>query len=312
MNLQLEIARPVRALIALLLFASFGALTGCRKPKAVSSTTQVHRDRSAGYLLKRYERNEFMYDWLGIKIDAEIVTMGKTESFKANIRMKRDSVIWVSISPALGIEVFRVLITPDSVKYISRIPDDKYFYLGGFETITDVAKVDMDFHMLQDILIGNAVGIDKDEGKFRTEIDENKYLLISRYKRRVRRIVGVNERKLSPGDTIVVNPNDPRYQRSVRRSDEEDLIISRYWLEPENYRLVKSLFNDLLNQRTVEINYESFEQEGEQFYPSRCRLNVRSAAHQQEISFRILKLALNKPYDFPFEIPSDFTRKMNP
>ena len=41
--------------------------------------------------------------------------MGQTGTFTLNVRMARDSVIWMSISPALGVEAARVLLTPDSV-----------------------------------------------------------------------------------------------------------------------------------------------------------------------------------------------------
>jgi Domain of unknown function (DUF4292) len=295
-------------LLALMLFTA-----SCKKTKGSTATVDPIKERTSGYLLKRQERNEFKFDWVGMKIDAEVQTLGETQGFKATIRMKRDSVIWISISPALGIEVFRVVVTPDSVKYLSKLPDDKYYFCGGFAALSEKVHLDMDFTMLQDLLMGNAIGLDREEGKFRSEIDDNKYLLVSKYKRRVRRVVGIDDRHLQPQDTITVNPNDPRYQRTIRRSDEDDnLIITRYWLEPENFRLVKSIFNDLINQRTVEINYSEFEQEGEQYYPRDCRIHVKSPKHEQEIQFHVMRIATDKTYEFPFEIPDDFERRLNP
>ncbi|MFZ4784266.1 MAG: DUF4292 domain-containing protein [Flavobacteriales bacterium] len=293
----------------ILLFSLAMMAVGCKSGK---DTTQLEplKDKSAAFLLRRYDRNKFEYDWVGMKIDVDVKTLGETQGFNATVRMKKDSIISISISPALGIEVFQILISPDSVKYISKIPDNKYYYLGGFETITDVAKVDLDFEMLQDILIGNAIGLEKDDAKFRSSVDDRTYLLTSKYKRKVRRVVGIDDRKLAPDDTIVVNPNDPRYQKTVRKSDEEDLVVSRYWLEPDNFRLVRSIFNDLLNQRTVEITYSDFAQEGEQFYPKTGKLQVTDAGQQQEIEFRVKRLTVGKPYEITFEIPEDFERKL--
>jgi hypothetical protein len=165
--------------------------------------------------------------------------------------------------------------------------------------------------MLQDLLLGNAIGLDREEGKFRSEIDDNNYLLVSKYKRKVRRVVGIDDRRLQPEDTIVVNPNDARYQRTMRRNEDEDLIITRYWLEPENFRLVKSIFNDLTNQRTVEINYSNFAEEELQFYPKECKIKTKTADSDQEINFEILRLATDKTYEFPFEIPEGMERKKN-
>jgi hypothetical protein len=262
-------------------------------------------------LLKHYERNEFKYDWIGMRIDAEVRTLGESQGFKATVRMRKDSVIWLSISPALGIEVFKAKITPDSLMFVSKIPDNRYYYMGRFESLSEIVKTDLDFDMLQELLVGNAMGLERDEGKFRTEIDDNKHLLISKYKRRVKKVVGVDDRKLSPSDTLVVNPNDKRYQRAVKKN-EEDLIISRYWLDPVHYKLARSLFNDLVHNRTMEINYSDFKAEGDVIYPSKCVMSVRDLKQQQELEFQVNKIVINKPYETPFEIPEDMPRKETP
>ncbi|MCC6599284.1 MAG: DUF4292 domain-containing protein [Crocinitomicaceae bacterium] len=287
-------------------------LSSCRTSKKAIEERDPLRNHSSGYLLKQYEKNEFNYQWLRMKVDVNVKTPNEATGFKANIRMKSDSVIWISVTPLLGIEVFRILITKDSVKYISRIPENKYYYTGGFSSVSNVAKIDLDFNMLQDLLIGNAVGLDKEEGRFRSEIDNDKYLLISKYKRRIRKVVGVDDRKLNPNDSIVVHPNDPRYQRAVKKSEDEDLIVSRYWLEPNNFRLVKCIFNDLFNLRTVQIEYDGFEQHEEQFFPKNSRLFVKDPKGEQEISFHIIRIATDETFDFPYEIPEDFERKLNP
>lgn len=289
--------------------------SSCRKTKEATATREPLKERGAGFLLKRYERNEFDFQWLGMKIDAEFLRLGDTQGFKANVRMKKDSVIWISISPALGIEVFRVKITPDSLQYVSKIPDNKYYYSGPYEALNAIVHTDLDFEMLQEIFVGNAIGLEKDEGKFRTEVDDEKYLLVSKYKRRIRRVVGVDDRKLDPNDTIVVNPNDRRYQRAVRKN-EDDLIVSRYWLEPDNFRLVRSIFDDLLRQRTIKIEYRDFKSDGQeenaQVYPSRCVMNIRDTQGETRVEYEITKLVLNKPYETALDIPEDFERRLNP
>jgi hypothetical protein len=284
-------------------------LVACRSKKDSAKSKEPIKHRTAGHLLRNYERNQFDFEWIGMKIDAESVTMGETQGFKATLRMRKDSAIWVSISPALGIEVFRILITPDSLSMISKIPDNKFYYQGGFEVLSAMLGTEIDFDMLQNLLVGNALGLDKDEGRFRSEVDESTHLLISKYKRKVRRVVGVDDRKLED-DTIVINPNDPRYQRTIRRLDENDeMIISRYWLEPEKYRLVKSIFNDLIAQRSLEVWYADFEPNNEQYYPALIRLKVVNPQITRELNLEITKLVSDRTFEFTFEIPEDFPKK---
>ena len=45
----------------------------------------------------------------------------KTSKINANIRAIKDSLIWISVRAGLGIEIFRTVITPDSVHYINHI-----------------------------------------------------------------------------------------------------------------------------------------------------------------------------------------------
>jgi hypothetical protein len=296
--------------IYIVLISLISMTWACKGGKSASTEKKEPiRHRTAGHLLRNYERNRFEFEWVGMKIDAESITMGETQGFKATLRMRRDSAIWVSISPALGIEVIRILLTPDSLKLISKVPDNKYYFAGRFSELSDMLGTEIDFDMLQNLLVGNALGLDRDEGRFRSEEDDQLHLLISRYKRRVRRVVGVDDRKLED-DTIVVNPNDPRYQRTIRRLEEgDDLIISRYWLDPEHYRLLKSVFNDLVAQRALEVKYDDFQPNGEQFYPSDIRLKVSNPQGAREMNLEVTKFVTDKKFEFTFEIPEDYVRK---
>ncbi|MBL7941603.1 MAG: DUF4292 domain-containing protein, partial [Flavobacteriales bacterium] len=213
---------------------------------------------------------------------------------------------------ALGIEVLRVMITPDSVKYVSKIPDNKYYYEGDFEVVNEMVKTNIDFDMLQDILVGNAIGLEKDEGKFRSEIDGSRYLLTSRYKRKVKKVVGVDDKDMETVDTIAYNPNDRRYQRAVEKADDGELVISRYWLNGETYRLEKSVFDDLLHKRTIEIEYSDFEEVDGQFYPSKCLVRIHDWNQVNELRFTIDRISAGKAYELEYEVPEGFERRSNP
>ena len=296
-------------LVMLFLFALATMLFSACKTSERASKEKAMKNRTAGFVLKHYDDARFDYDWLGMKVDADFGTEEESSGFKATIRMRKDSLIWVSITPALGIEMIRVMITPDSLKYLSKIPDNKFYYLGTFEDVNRLVGTSFDFEMLQQLLVGNAIGLEKDERRFRSEVDGDDYLLISKYRRKVRRMVGVDDRKLE-SDTILVNPDDPRYQRTMRKSEDSDeLIVSRYWFEAAQFRLIKSVFNDLLRQRTLDIAYSDFRADGEQFYPAKCRLTISSPQVKQVLNYEITKLSSGKAYDFPFDIPDDYARK---
>lgn len=78
--------------------------------------------------------------------------------FNAFVRIQKDSVIWISVIAALGIEAFRVHITPDSVKIIDKL--DKEVQFQSVEYIKELIKLPIDFFTLQDIIVGNPVFLD--------------------------------------------------------------------------------------------------------------------------------------------------------
>ena len=69
------------------------------------------------------------------------------------VRMHRDSVIWISVVPGFGIEAARVKITPDSVYMVNRL--QRNYFAGDYTLIKDKFKVDVNFKLVQAILLGN-------------------------------------------------------------------------------------------------------------------------------------------------------------
>ena len=68
------------------------------------------------------------YEWMTAKMNGELEVrseeMGAESeewSFTGNLRMKRDSTVWMSISAFMGMESIRTLVTQDSVFLVNRI-----------------------------------------------------------------------------------------------------------------------------------------------------------------------------------------------
>jgi len=79
---------------------------------------------------------------------------GKVSS-GVTVRMLRDSVIWISVVPGFGIEAARLKITPDSVYMVNRL--QRNYFVGDYTLIKDKFKVDVDFKIVQAILLGNYI-----------------------------------------------------------------------------------------------------------------------------------------------------------
>jgi hypothetical protein len=68
-------------------------------------------------------------------------------------RIKKDSIIWMTVSPGLNIEVMRCLIRPDSIFILDKI-NNKYSEYG-LDYLKSTLNLDISFHNLQAMIVGN-------------------------------------------------------------------------------------------------------------------------------------------------------------
>ncbi len=99
-------------------------------------------------------RLRFEPDWFSSSTKIDFKDQGSSTQFKANIRMRRDSAIWISVTPGfVKVEVGRALITRDSIKVLDRL--NKQVYLAGIDYMQQFTKYPFDFDDLQNLLLGN-------------------------------------------------------------------------------------------------------------------------------------------------------------
>lgn len=80
---------------------------------------------------------------------------GKDLDFTAHIRLKKDSVIWVSVVLGGIIQVARAIITPDSFKAI--LNTERKAFVGPVSRVKEVLPEGLDFYTLQNLLLGNRI-----------------------------------------------------------------------------------------------------------------------------------------------------------
>jgi hypothetical protein len=77
-------------------------------------------------------------------------------NFSATIRMKKDSVIWISISPGMGIEVYRIMVTKDSIRILDRL--HKSYISRGVDYVGQFVSYPVNLREMQKIIAGVPIG----------------------------------------------------------------------------------------------------------------------------------------------------------
>ena len=284
-------------------------LSGCSNERRLAKGKPL-RNLPPNAILETADAAALQWDWISMKVDAEVSGPERKDSFKATVRMAKDSVIWMSLTPALGVEVVRVMLTQDSVHMFSKIPGNKFAFTGSYESISEWVGTPMSFGNVQDLLTGRPMGLNPEEDKFLSRVDEQQYALIGKYKRPVRRLVGADDRDLAPDDSLAMEASERRHERMRNRKEEEELLVKRHWFDGLTFDPVRDVFDDLYYLRTVTIEREDFvlEEHAEMpvgRWPQHIMLTLQAPEGNAEIDLEITRSKLNKPTDFPFEVPAN-------
>ncbi|MAO71531.1 MAG: hypothetical protein CMD02_03355 [Flavobacteriales bacterium] len=134
----------------LIIFISLGA-SSCSLLK--NNTIEIEKITNKNNIKTRVKELNISPNWLSINSKIKIEKEGQNTIVNANIRVKKDSVIWVSLKAPLGIEVLRTLITPDSIYFMSRM--DKTYFIKPISHIKEVVKTSINFFQFQQILFSS-------------------------------------------------------------------------------------------------------------------------------------------------------------
>ncbi|WP_400193352.1 DUF4292 domain-containing protein [Hymenobacter sp. B81] len=124
------------------------SLGACHRRLAPTQSTAAPATPPAPAVMAR----NLDFTYLSAKGKAQIDANGEKYSANVNLRMRKDSVIWLSAS-LLGIEGVRAIITPDSVQVINKL--EKTFYAGNFTYLSRQFNVPVTFAQVQALLLGD-------------------------------------------------------------------------------------------------------------------------------------------------------------
>jgi hypothetical protein len=158
--------------IALVLIAA--ASTSCRSTKKISEAiqkkdttavivTMPQREDTAmlvNELIENINRNQINFNTFSAKIKVDYWnSKGKQPDFTANVRIKKDSLIWVSIGD-LGFEGIRILISPDSIKLLNKL--ENTYTQKPLSYVQEVSQIPFTFMDIQNLLVGNLIFFNRD------------------------------------------------------------------------------------------------------------------------------------------------------
>lgn len=236
-------------------------------------------DSSAQAIYLMMNNHAFLPEWFSAKANVESQSEDNKLDFNVHIRNKKDSAIWISITPLLGIEAARVLITKDSLYLIDRI--NNQYARTDFSFLNERYNIEVNFSMLQSLLLGNFFPY-KHENKFTSVYLEDSVIILSTLKKRA-------------------------LKRSLEEKDLNKPVVQDLSIHPINFRVLKNDIEDDHIQKKLNISYTNFVQTEKGDFPLQHQTDLRA---QKNFSFRIQfnKIGTEGPLELPFSIPEKYSQ----
>jgi hypothetical protein len=125
-------------------------------PITIEDTTSINENAKA-YLLS-IQKNEIEYQWFAARLSVEYNDGKIEQSFNATLRMRKDSIVWLSLYGPFGIEGGRILITKDSLQIINRLSGE--YSKRPLSSLKNYLPIQADLRQLQDFILGYCLKFD--------------------------------------------------------------------------------------------------------------------------------------------------------
>jgi hypothetical protein len=213
------------------------------------------------------------YSNLEIRFNMSYANSSQSTDLKGTIKMTKDSLIWISLSPGLGIEGIRFMCNKDSIFILDRL--HKTFIKSNYSYVKKEWNVDVDFNSLQAILTGDFF--------IYPSVYDGKKEFVSNF--------------------IIKNDSDGlEIYRKTQNNIENLLKIDRSIFKISDY-----IINDVNEMRNFSLIY-SFNKLSEGFqFPKKVSIKSNNAGKFLNIELDYTKILINNNPTFSFTIPANYS-----
>lgn len=274
-------------------FALFSFTYGCKHKKKMQKqrdqiitvqTDTISKCRldykNSKSLTRNIKESEIKYEWLYLKSNVSTLFEGEDKSFDAKVKLRKDSLMLITIE-LLSIDFAKVWISRDSIKMVDY--HHKKYFKGDFNYINNLLNADLDFNVIQSVIIGNSAEFKEDDEKLKPVTDRENccYMLSTERKKRLRRIEKGQEDVKKALQIITMNPN--------------------------NFKITKNEFIDPESNRTFIANYSNFKSNDSLFAPYNVNIDIK-AEKNMNIKIEYVRIEKDKPQRFNFSIPTKYDK----
>lgn len=243
----------------ILIVLSMIVLSSCKSTKSIA-TGELDASLSSKKVIQNHYQNELQFETMSGKVKIDYSDGENSQGVSVSLRMKKDEVIW--ISAPLG--MVKAHITPEKVSFYNRLQNE--YFDGDYGYLSDILGTEVDFQLLQNLLIGNAV----------LDLRKDKYAL-----------------------TI----NAENYNLRPKKGNELYKIL--FFLEPKNFKIAQQRIAQPTENRFLKMDY-AYQEITDKVIPNTIQIEAVSDDKTNAIALEYRGIEFNRKLNFPYKIPKGF------
>jgi hypothetical protein len=256
------------------------SLFGCKSTKVLESGKVKHI--SEVKLIDNVVENQLQYDRLFIKrFDGSVDFDGNKFTFKAAMYIVKDSQIVISVMPLMGIELFKVLITPSELVVIDKTK--KRVMYGDIGYLTRKFNVPFGYSAIQAMFSNSSEAMVCNDDlaaclkAFKYDVLRDGYSLTSQTDRRNRQLASARN------------------------------VVQLHYL-PDIFRLGKISLKDTGLDGELSVNYSQFSKFGQVLFPKQVNMIGVSQGKEAKFTMSIDLLEVNGSNGISFKVPDKYEK----
>jgi len=270
----------------LLSFVFFVGLISCKAPATLIQKKEI-KNITPAILYDSLKLNYGHINSYYGKFKATVKQDKKSNTVYGTMKIKRDSLLWFSVNPGMGIEIARAQMQPDSIFLLDRL--NSHYFKGKFDYIDKMFDVELDFASLQSIFLNTL--------SFYTSITDTqnvlKYIIIKKEKN---------------GKYIQIE----NYRKRTIKRNEADFMLppvyERVKVDNRNLKIAEVFIKDFKDGKQMNIIYSDFVyiDSLKVDFPQTITIKVDRGLKSIELNIMFSKQEFNYTNTYQFSIPGSY------
>lgn len=240
-------------------------LFSCGNSKTITDRADIKKE-SPKRILKKHAKSNFDQQTLKADLKVSLKRSGRSQNMNVKLRFEKDTIIWLS-GTVFGFPVAKAIITPNRVSYYEKL--NKTYFDGDYSQINKLLGAELDFSMLQNLMLGDAV-FDMNPKKYTSSIDQEAHLLTPK--------------------------------------EANNIGALLFWIHPINYKIEKQEIRKFDSDQFLSVAYKNYQKINETSIPGNLDIVVKVPKNNANIRMQFKSVKLNEELSFPYKIPSGYKR----